>query len=477
MREDEWLTHREAIIALFSRTQLATWCELDCLENESGESPQDVYTRKIKNCHFLLVLIGDTIPAGVKDEIRIAKELNKPILIYRQKGKSLSEEDEKFLKDDVYRETTVATYSSIGDLLTKIEQSLLHFIIRRLEDNRESKNLAKITAVELDKASAAPPAPEPSGVATMEMAAEATATLLMPKTSGASAVEVAEASAAQASLELSGTDKPIIGKAGKGQLLAFAAACSKVSQQSIAVPTIERAIKACPNDIELFQSLNALKLSANPVIGIPDGDGERLMSMASHDVESFALACAVSIITDRYEASTLEVPILTELDDKQEQVEALIEIAHLFSAFFISGDASPETINQHYKRMNELLETLDCIKPIQGIDVFENVCRIVRKAFQTVSITNEFIPKVECCLNCMPWDGGEPVELTASRGSLEELTLENLYGTFPDVEWCNFVIHNISTHCQGCGSELTEHDDAYESMADEPDEDGNEQVG
>ncbi len=409
MSSENWTSLREALLALFEVSTLGEIFEARAIEGYSGDPPKGIYVSLLKDSQLMIVLFSDDIRPGVKDEIETALADGKPIVAFREKGKKLSATDEQFVKDKLYPATTVEQYSSVKDLFEKIRKSLVGLVVRRLNARLEAEKLTDFV--------------------------------------GASMKETTP-----------GTD----------MLLSFASFAAQTAQNERVVPLISEAVKANPMDDDLFLAKMGLTTTAYRPIELTKEDADRLLALARND-ERAAFVLAALKFSTRYEKLLASADLSKWLKKDSPQWKAVKK----FAEFSVEGkpEHTVKEVAATFQGIKRTVQVLDKIE-VAGIKIFSPAGSQMESHVQKVSVelSEENIPGVPCCLNCMPRDSGEFVILSKELGSLRDLLDEKLYDEYPGPEWSEYEFSGLNATCGHCGTELDGSDDVYEDYHDHHDQ-------
>lgn len=426
MNNSAWRNLRESVITLFEHSALKDLFDLRYIENQSGDTPAEIYDPIAKDCHATVTLFKDEIRPDVKKELSSAKNAGRPIIAFQEKGGKLSEEDKNFVRDHLYPATTVCNYSSMDDLFKKIKSGLIGLLARRLELRNDEEKLTKVMGELMAKS--------------------------LPENKA---------------------------------LLMFAAFANNTSQHQTALPLFTHAVASRPNDDELFIAMMALAVTADSRIPAPLGDHDAMMAWLvtedsltlppKGDLDRLAAladkndnaALVLSSLKYRHgDASHPQtVKVAGWLKKKSSAWATIAKLDQLIQRMDDAVEFSVNEIVEIHRQVKKIKKSLDSIR-VDEIDIFSWVEAELNKRLPAtpVKLDDADIPDVEACWICMlrenmknnggvvPLSGEDVVPLSAELGGLEDLLKVHLYGKYPGPEWYDFHFGGLTRTCKGCGN-------------------------
>lgn len=140
-----WETIRDSITALFEYSPLSVFFELVKIDSEGGEPPDEIYLKQVADSHIILAIFNEEIRQGQRKEILKGVEQCIPI-IAAQQSRTLNGDTNEFIKEHLYKHTTVKLIKSHQELVQYIISSLSGMINRRLKPAKGEIISAKFAA-------------------------------------------------------------------------------------------------------------------------------------------------------------------------------------------------------------------------------------------------------------------------------------------------------------------------------------------
>ena len=191
---------------------------------------------------------------------------------------------------------------------------------------------------------------------------------------------------------------------------------------------------------------------------ITQGEAERLESLAcDNDIALIALCAYLHRRREYEKASTVLAVFQGAKNDEMETLSRYLS----FVDELPSNDLTVDEIVDFWKDA----ETVGGIR-VLDMPVFKaeesDLAALLEDSLIDIS---EYVPTVERCATCMPWEGREIVEITRELGDVEDLTADNLSDSQPEIPWylLKTKIKDLPS-CRNCYAQLEEYDSVFEGL-------------
>jgi len=398
MNTSEWRVEREAIIALFDQSALTLLCDLVYIEGESGQKPDAIYTHKLSDAHLVLLLLADELRPGVQDEILKAIAYKKPILVFEKTGVGPQEPLRKFRESYLHEFTTVQSYSSFSDLLSKIRSAIIGLLTRSLA-----------TAISTDK---------------------------FIRDRAARLVDE---------------------RATKDEKLVFARFAATAGRIHHAIGFLKQEYEANRYDEDFEVAYAAVSLLQNA--GLPDELVSRLKYSSSRREQTGWLLALHHLFEGEFDRAK-EMLSSLEPKDAGQALERVISYLETLEGF--EGDESDyvDILSERPENDILVLESLEIATFLPAANLRDFIR--LQEQSTPVEVSESILEKVtvEHCPNCQPYEGGEMVQFYPALGSFRELLDEALYHEYPDIEWCDVMLEEPNVNCR-CGAMVELNTEVY----------------
>lgn len=404
MDSTEWRLEREALIALFEQSALGMLCELTFIEGETGQGPQAIYTHKLRDAHLVLLLLADELRPGVEDEILKAIVDKKPILVFEKTGVKPQEPLRKFKDSYLHEFTTVQSYSSLSDLLSKIRSAIIGLLTRSLATVISTDKFVRDRATQLVKEGAA-----------------------------------------------------------KEEKLAFARFVASAGRIHHAIGFLKQEYEAKTYDQDLELAYGAASLLE--LKGLPEELVGRLKYASSRRDQADWLLAFHHLFRGEFDTAQGMIPSLKPGELAQALVRIISYLSELQN---FEGDESDyvDTLKQRPEDDILTLESLK-IAGFSPATNLKHFIRQDEQSIP-VELSESILEKAkfEHCPTCLPYDSGEPVEIYPKLGDLRDLVNEALYNEYPEIEWCDVTLEEPNVNCPGCGATVELNTEVYDGDYD-----------
>jgi len=140
---DEFRIEREVLPLLFRKEPLSSIFELWKIENQSASVPIDTeYIRNIRQSALVIVLVNSIIRDAVRNEVAEANRNSIPIYVFIRENNARSAEANAFI-DHLRSFATTSNFSTIDELFTNVENSLLAYYSPKLATDEENADLER----------------------------------------------------------------------------------------------------------------------------------------------------------------------------------------------------------------------------------------------------------------------------------------------------------------------------------------------